>query len=316
MLKVGIISAGSVVEKRAELYANVNHVSLTGIAMIDGTEALQNQALQVYSSLEDLLHDAEVDLVDIELPATLQKEAILQAAQAGKHIICQSPIASSIEEAKEVIALCEEAGVHLLVRNELAFSSEYKKVADLINQGAVGEVGTVRMIKDIHNAKTAEESIFVPLVQDIQWLQSLFGNVKRVYAKGLKSQDAPIDVAYISLRFDSGLITHITYHRFAEHVKERLFLEAAGGKGVISYDSTDVVPVAATYFGTESEDETRSYVADPALENIKHLLNQIQNDNIEYSIKDIVHALNCSLAVMESIEENKVIHLPDWRNEQ
>src|SRR5690606_4567397 len=66
---------------------------------------------KVYGSYEELLSDPEIEAVYIPLPNHLHKEWTIKAAQAGKHVLCEKPIALDEAEAQEMIDACEEAGV-------------------------------------------------------------------------------------------------------------------------------------------------------------------------------------------------------------
>ena len=68
---------------------------------------------KAYGSYEELLNDPEIDAVYIPLPNHLHKEWTIKAAEAGKHILCEKPIALDENEAKDMIEACEKAGVVL-----------------------------------------------------------------------------------------------------------------------------------------------------------------------------------------------------------
>ena len=68
---------------------------------------------QAYGSYEELLEDDSIDVVYIPLPNHLHREWTIRAAEAGKHILCEKPIALTAKEAIEMKEACEDAGVLL-----------------------------------------------------------------------------------------------------------------------------------------------------------------------------------------------------------
>ena len=76
--------------------------------------AAELQIAKAYESYEELLNDAEIDAVYIPLPNHLHKEWVLKAAQKGKHVLCEKPIALTAQEAEEIVQACEEHGVKFM----------------------------------------------------------------------------------------------------------------------------------------------------------------------------------------------------------
>jgi hypothetical protein len=68
----------------------------------------------VYSDYRTMLEQADIDAVDICLPHHLHKDAIVAAARAGKHVLCEKPLCLTSEEAAEVAAAVEESGITLM----------------------------------------------------------------------------------------------------------------------------------------------------------------------------------------------------------
>ena len=90
----------------------------------ESARALADQyASRVYPTLEAMLPD--VDVVDICTPTHLHHEMVLQAAAAGKHVICEKPLARTVAQGQEMIAACRQAGVKLLVGHVVRFFPEY-----------------------------------------------------------------------------------------------------------------------------------------------------------------------------------------------
>ncbi|MCR2821516.1 Gfo/Idh/MocA family protein [Lederbergia panacisoli] len=313
MLKVGIVGVGKVGRRRAHLYSQIDRVKLVGLVDKQDEKALEYAqvfGVKPYSTLEELVAAENPDMIDICLPTFDQKEAAVKAAALGKHVFCQNPIANSEADAKEMILASRKAGVQLFVSNPLQFSPEYEKMKNLINQQSVGRVGTVRIIIDKYverfDYEKSNELLLQLLVNEIEWLQSIFGNVERIYAKGLKQQNEYVNVIYGSLRFENGLIVHVDAKVIEGSHKDRLFLEAAGEKGVLSYQSEEAVPIYASYYEKTPSSCNKSVYA-PYLEELKDVKNHFHS--YQHDGQAAFHALKCGLAVFRSIENNEVISL-------
>ncbi len=93
----------------------------------------------MYPDYAALLND--VDVIDICTPTHLHYEMVLQAAAAGKHIICEKPLARTVTQAQDMIRACRTAGVKLFVAHVVRFFPEYALAKAQVDQGKVGKPG-------------------------------------------------------------------------------------------------------------------------------------------------------------------------------
>src|SRR5690625_826579 len=93
-----------------------------------------------YGSYEELLSDQEIDAVYIPLPNHLHKEWAIKAAKAGKHILCEKPIALDAEEAQEMVDACEKAGVILAEAYMYRHQGRYEAIKKVIANGDIGDL--------------------------------------------------------------------------------------------------------------------------------------------------------------------------------
>jgi UDP-N-acetyl-2-amino-2-deoxyglucuronate dehydrogenase len=93
------------------------------------------------TNLEDVLHHPDVDAVVISTPHHLHVPLGIQAAQAGKHVIVEKPMATTLEDADALIAACKEAGVLCSSKEgSVRYQPATAKAKELIAQGAIGEL--------------------------------------------------------------------------------------------------------------------------------------------------------------------------------
>ncbi|MBW5445374.1 gfo/Idh/MocA family oxidoreductase [Cohnella sp. CFH 77786] len=105
-----------------------------------------------YGSYEELLRDASIDAVYIPLPNHLHKEWTIRAAQAGKHVLCEKPIALNAEEAQEMADACKVAGVHLAEAFMYRFHPRYAMIREVIASGEIGEIRGIHGTFTFNNA--------------------------------------------------------------------------------------------------------------------------------------------------------------------
>jgi predicted dehydrogenase len=95
---------------------------------------------RAYGSYEDLLADAEIEAVYIPLPNHLHAEWTMAAARAGKHVLCEKPLATSSAQAREMIDASKQAGVKLMEAFMYRLHPLWVKVRRLIDDGVIGDL--------------------------------------------------------------------------------------------------------------------------------------------------------------------------------
>lgn len=99
---------------------------------------------KAYGSYEELLADPGIDAVYIPLPNHLHREWVIRAAEAGKHVLCEKPIALSSAEAEDMVAACRKAGVHLAEAYMYRHHPRIAQLREIITRGDIGELRAIR----------------------------------------------------------------------------------------------------------------------------------------------------------------------------
>lgn len=108
---------------------------------------------KAYGSYEELLNDPAIDAVYIPLPNHLHKEWTLKAANAGKHILCEKPIALDEKEAEEMIVACKNAGVILAEAYMYRHQKRYDDIRTLIHNGEIGDIRSLHGVFTFNGAQ-------------------------------------------------------------------------------------------------------------------------------------------------------------------
>jgi D-xylose 1-dehydrogenase (NADP+, D-xylono-1,5-lactone-forming) len=93
-----------------------------------------------YESYDELLNDPDVEAVYIPLPNALHKEWTIKAAQKGKHVLCEKPIALNAQECDDMIRACKEHKVKLMEAFMYRYTHRIKKVQEVIASGVLGDI--------------------------------------------------------------------------------------------------------------------------------------------------------------------------------
>src|SRR3712207_2475694 len=97
-----------------------------------------------YADYREMLRDPAIELVSVTAPNRLHARITIDAARAGKHVVCEKPLCMTLEEADEMIDACARAGVLLLYAEELFFAPKYVKAKRMADEGAFGRVHLVK----------------------------------------------------------------------------------------------------------------------------------------------------------------------------
>ena len=143
--RVALLGCGFIANIHAESYSrfvgDAEVVAVYGHNKTHAEEfAKQHNIPAWYDDVDALLAAEQVDVVDICLPNYLHHEVCLKAAEANKHVICEKPLALTLEQADEMIAACESRNLKLMYAEELCFAPKYERVRALVEAGAVGDV--------------------------------------------------------------------------------------------------------------------------------------------------------------------------------
>jgi predicted dehydrogenase len=148
-VKVGII--GSQFEAdihAASLQAVADEAEIAGVASPTpghAEEFAKRYAIpRAYLDYREMLADPSIEMVTIAAPNRLHAQMTADIARAGKHVVCEKPLAMTLEEADGMIDVCRRQGVLLMYGEELFFTPKYLKAKEMADQGAFGKVHLVK----------------------------------------------------------------------------------------------------------------------------------------------------------------------------
>jgi UDP-N-acetyl-2-amino-2-deoxyglucuronate dehydrogenase len=154
-LRVAQIGCGQIWPQHLQGYQGTPLVELAVVMDVDPVAAREASeaaggAVPWTTSFDEAIRRDDVDLVSIATPHHLHAPLTVAAAEAGKHVLCEKPLTTSLDEADRMIAACEGSGVQLGMWMVTRYTGATHLSRALIQAGAIGEIVNVRL-PDVHN---------------------------------------------------------------------------------------------------------------------------------------------------------------------
>jgi predicted dehydrogenase len=147
-LRLGILGCASIARHFARDVAPSRRVRIEAVASRDAAKAeafaAQYGIARAHASYEALLADDALDAIYVPLPNSLHAEWVVRAAQRGRHVLCEKPLAMGLDEARAMFAAARQHGVMLLEAYPWWFQPQTAALVELLQSGAIGSVRTVQ----------------------------------------------------------------------------------------------------------------------------------------------------------------------------
>ncbi len=144
LLKVGLVGTGNIATRHVLGWAASPDAELVGGVDIDQSKLAKwrqkNDVPDKYDSLSDLLANPDIDIIDVCTPNMSHAEIAIAALEAGKHVICEKPLAPTPAEIHKLIAARDASGKQLMTAQHYRFSGTSMAMKQEIDQGALGDV--------------------------------------------------------------------------------------------------------------------------------------------------------------------------------
>jgi len=333
---VAVIGMGSAGCLHVECYnAMKDKTKLIDICDKDKDCAETNASMYEASSCTDyheLLRRKDIDIVDICLPHHLHAEVTVAAAEAGKHVLVEKPIATTLKDADRMIAAAKKAGVKLMVAENHAFIPAHQMAKDLVDKGVIGRIFLAKAYEVVGDVpvvsgtwKTSPEAIGTLLDMGVHRffvLRWIVGEIKSVFAFAEKLacevKTDNDDTAVIALKFKNGALGEVdlTCCAISEPTNR---LELYGTKGTIIEDHMWEPPLM--YCSQQPDFETEGWVK-PEVEHapfpgyyeisfrneVEHFVDCVIHDKQpKVSGEDGRAALQIALLAYKSVKTGKVV---------
>ena len=259
-LKLALIGAGRIGKVHADaVMTAIQDATLIAVAdyHLSAAQTLAQQygIAKATSDHKEAINHAGVDAVIIASSTDTHTPFIQDAAQAGKHIFCEKPIAAELSKIDDALQAVEQAGVKLQIGFNRRFDPSFQRIKQAITSGEIGTPHLLHIISrdpsppPIEYVKVSGGIFFDMTIHDFDMARFLFGEVEEIYAAGGVMVDpaigeaGDIDTALITLKFSSGAIGMIDNSRKAVYGYDQR-VEAFGSGG--SATNGNLYPDAVT----------------------------------------------------------------------
>ena len=249
-LKWGLIGAGDIARKRIapalRALPNCDFVAVSRQrAALAESFAEEFGARKWFANWRDLIHDEEIEAVYIATPVYLHKEQTIAAAQAGKHVLCEKPMAMNVHECQEMIEVCRVNNVKLGVAYYRRFYPAIVRIKQIIASGEIGKVvfANINAFEFFDPSPEhprrwlieKEKSGGGPMMDfgchRLEVLVNLFGAVGRIESivANVRFDREVEDTATAIFQFENGICANLTVTHAAIEARDTLDIFGAAG---------------------------------------------------------------------------------------
>jgi predicted dehydrogenase len=275
-VRAGVVGTGFIGTVHVEALRRLG-VEVVGVVGSSPERARAKALAPVVEGYEQLLADDRVDVVHLTTPNHLHYPQVKQALEAGKHTVCEKPLAMRSEQSAELVELARQSGLVHCTNFNIRFYPQVRQARALVAEGALGTVwnvhggylqdwlqlptdwnwrlepekgGTLRAVADIGShwldlvqfvTGTRIESLLADLATAIPVRQRPAGEVETFAgADDVEREAAEMtteDVAHILLRFENGTRGSLVVSQVSAGRRNSLRFEVDGSKGAVAWDS-------------------------------------------------------------------------------
>lgn len=255
-VKFGVIGVGSVWDFHGPACTNSPYLKF--VAVYDKNQKRAEKVarrykannMQAYSNLDQFLQ-SDIDAVLIMVPHAFHADLVSKVAAAGKHILCEKPMATTIEDCDRMIKAAKEAGVKFMIAENHRFLPAHQYIHDAIKQGLIGDVHLVRAYEGVNEIEGLSQPDFwkgdpikagggafmdmgAHKFAALEWI--LEDNVESIYVtlskQAINLPEKAEDNALAVARFSKGIVAEVVVS-FTQVTPAYNSLEIYGSMGTI-----------------------------------------------------------------------------------
>ncbi len=264
MLKIGILGMGMMGRFHASRYLQLPDADLVAIADVTPERLTMEEVVQGniseagpafdfdkvarYDEASTLIAEADVDIVDVCLPTFLHAQYTVEALMAGHHVLCEKPMALSVEEAERMIEASQKADRMLMIAQCIRFWPEYQFLKRCVQEETFGQLLSLNMYRMGGRPIWSWDNWFLDVersggpildlhIHDVDYVNYLLGMPDMLFATArLSPATGSYDVIHACYSYDDGPQVHIHGGWSAAQIPFNAGFDAWFEEGFLRYD--------------------------------------------------------------------------------
>lgn len=324
ILNVGVIGIGMMGKNHLRILSELENVDLISVADQDDKELAKLEkkySINTYSDYKTMLEKEKLDMISIAVPTSLHKKIAIDCIEKGINVLIEKPIASTIEEANEIIECAKKYNVKLMVGHIERFNPAIQELKKKINDGEIGKVYEID-IKRVGPFPTRISDVGVVIdlaVHDLDILRYIQESEPiRLYAEiEKKIHTDHEDLMCAMLKFNNSVIGNLTINWLTPTKKRKVYVTGEKGMFIVDYITQDLIYYenASIVSGDEKFPITEGKMIkfhipkkEPLRNEIEHFIDCVVNDKEPLvSGDDAKMALLLAKKIIESANNNIII---------
>jgi predicted dehydrogenase len=196
--------------------------------------------VQTTNDYKELLRDKSIDAIAVATPVFTHYPLVRDALDAGKHVLVEKPLASTVKEAEKLVFLAQKKGLILLVDHTFIYTSAIRRIKEFISAGELGEIYYFDSVRVNLGLFQHDVNVIWDLApHDISIMDFIIKEkALDVAATGaVHTPGGMEDVAYVTVRFNGGLIAHFHVNWMSPVKIRRIII--GGSKKMVVFDDLD-----------------------------------------------------------------------------
>lgn len=311
MFKLALIGSGYIAQNHLEAIKKIEDVKLVAIIARNaekGNAVAQKYGCSFYTSLDAAKEAVGIDIVDICTPTDLHEKFVTEAAQMKCHVLCEKPVTFTVESFDRMVKVCRENGVRFMVAQVARWWPEFMTMKKYLEEGKLGDLHMIYEKRICQHPtwttwhrdpKKSGGGLYDLNIHDIDYLYSIFGKPKTVYATGWKSSTGCWNHVCTSLIWESGVKAVVeTSLEMTGNWPFSIEFRATGDKGTLNYALTAGVNINDGERGSN----LNWY---PAGDEHIYPIQVEQTDMFEGEIREFINAIKENREASVTLEQNR-----------
>ena len=328
-VRVGIIGLGSWGVSHLEAFQSLPHVEVVAVCdqRPERLQALADKtgSATCYEHAHAVCERNDIDLVSVVTFEHDHLAPVLGALRAGKHVLVEKPVATTIDEARKMQAVATEQGRFLMPGHLLRFDPRYAGIYQSIHNDQIGAPVSIHLKrsrqKSLYTTYQRTHTVYELMVHDIDlalWYAGSRVTAVKAYERSLQGGKTP-ELLWACLEFENGTVAMLHSNWLMPDEAGIAIADAAeviGKTGIASFETTNAGLQIWDRSGRSTPDfAIHSHVAGQVVGALREQLSYIcscvmQHENPNYlSFDDAIHGIQVAAAIMQSAETRAEVKL-------